>query len=275
MGEPMIDLLETVWDSIIELGAGLDEDQWKSPSELPGWTVQDNLSHIIGTERMMQGDPTPDNQPARTDHLRNPIGEMNEHWVQHYRALPGAEVLERFRLLSTTRLAELRALPPEALDEVGPTPVGQAPFREFLAVRVMDSWIHEQDMRRALNRPGHLAGPAADHSVARLVTAMPYVVGKKVAAPDGTSVVFTVARADQTDPEAGPLTIVVVVDGRAALAETAPDDPSATLDMDLTTFVALATGRADPDAALESGRVEVAGDPALGRQVVQQLSFMV
>ena len=275
MGEPMIDLLETVWDSIVGLGAGLDEDQWKSPSELPGWTVQDNLSHIIGTERMMQGDPTPDNHPPRTDHVRNPIGEMNEHWVQHYRALSGAELLDRFRQLSAERLAELRALPPEALDEVGPTPVGQAPFREFLAVRVMDSWIHEQDMRRALDRPGHLAGPAADHSVARLVTAMPYVVGKKVGAPDGTSVVFDVSRADQSDPAAPPLTIVVVVDGRAALAETAPDDPSATLSLDLTTFVSLATGRGDPDAALDAGRVEVSGDASLGRQVVQQLSFMM
>ena len=93
----MIELLAMVWDSLIDLGADLDEAQWKTPSELPGWTVQDNLSHIIGTERMMQGDPTPDNQPARTDHIANPIGEMNEHWVEHYRHLPGAEVLEIFR----------------------------------------------------------------------------------------------------------------------------------------------------------------------------------
>ena len=279
MGEPMIDLLELVWDSIIELGEGLDESEWKAPSELPGWTVQDNLAHIIGTELMMQGEPTPANQPARTDHLHNPIGEMNEHWVEHYRALSGAEVLEVFRELSAQRLAELAALPPEELDEIGPTPVGQAPFREFLAVRVMDSWIHEQDMRRALARPGHLAGPAVDHSVARLVKAMPYVVGKQVGAPDGTSVVFTILPAASGDAHTGVeprvVVVVVVVEGRAGLVDVAPDEPTASLELDLDTFVALTTGRRDPETALDQDQVRLGGDTDLARDVVRHLSFMV
>ncbi len=272
----MIELLTVVWDSLIELGADLDEVQWKTPSELPGWTVQDNLSHIIGTERMMQGDPTPDNQPARTDHIANPIGEMNEHWVEHYRDLPGAEVLDIFRQLSARRLTELAALPPAAFDEIGPTPVGQAPFRVFLAVRVMDSWIHEQDMRRALNRPGHLRGPAADHSVARLVNAMPFVVGKQVGAPDGTSVVLDIARpASPADGiEADSLMVAVLVDGRAALVDAVPSEPTAELELDLATFVALTNGRWDPASALDDGRVRVSGDAELGRSVVEHLSFM-
>jgi uncharacterized protein (TIGR03083 family) len=270
MDEPMIELLDAVWSSILELGATLDETDWKTPSELPGWTVQDNLSHIIGTERTMRGDPTPDNHPARTDHLRNPIGELNEHWVEHYRERPGAEVLEEFRRLASERLAELAALPAERFDEIGPTPVGQAPFREFLAVRVMDSWIHEQDMRRVLDRPGHQHGDAVDHSVARLVKAMPYVVGKQVGAPDGTSVVFTITRDD--DP---PMSVVVVVEGRAGLVEQPPPEPSATLAMDLNTFVALTTGRWDPTPTREAQLVRLGGDVDLGAQVVDHLSFMV
>jgi len=268
--EPAIGLLEVVWQSISALGADLDESEWKRPSELPGWTVQDNLSHVVGTERTMRGDPTPDNDPPR-DHVRNPIGELNEHWVEHYRSMRGAELLGEFDRIRVERLAELRALPPERFDEVGPTPVGQAPFREFLAVRVFDSWIHEQDMRRPLGRPGHLSGPVVDLSFGRMASAMPYVVGKKVGAPDGTSVVFEV-----TSPESGSpsRTVAVVVDGRAALVEP-PPDPDLHLTLDLVAFTALSTGRWDPAAALARDEVRVDGDEGLGRRVVEQMSFMV
>jgi uncharacterized protein (TIGR03083 family) len=268
--EPMIPLLEAEWTSITALGADLDETEWKRPSELPGWSVQDNLSHIIGTERSMRGDPTPDNQPA-DGHVRNPIGELNEHWVEHYRSWSGAELLAEFDRLRDERLRELRALPPERFDEVGPTPVGQAPFREFLAVRVFDSWIHEQDMRRPLGRPGHLAGPVVDLSVGRMATAMPFVVGKKVGAADGTSVVFEITG---SDPAWSPRTLGVVVEGRASLVEP-PPDPDVTLTLDLAAFTALSTGRWDPAAALAEGVVHIEGDEALGRQVVEQLNFMV
>jgi uncharacterized protein (TIGR03083 family) len=259
------------------LGDSLDEAEWKTPSELPGWTVQDNLSHIIGTERMMQGHPTPQNQPARTDHLHNPVGEMNEHWVEDLRSRSGAQVLDVFRQVGDERLAELSALPPEAFDEIGPTPVGQAPFREFVAVRIMDSWIHEQDMRRPLGRLGHRHGPEVDLSVDRLVKALPYVVGKQVGAPDGTSVVVTVTTpADSPDEApAAPRVIAVVVEGRAGLVEVVPDHPTATLDLDLDAFVALTTGRWAPATALAEGRVSLGGDADLARQVLEHLSFMV
>jgi uncharacterized protein (TIGR03083 family) len=270
--EPGIDLLEDVWTSIMELGAELDEDDWKTPSELPGWTVQDNLSHIIGTERNMRGEPVPDNDPPTSDHVRNPIGELNEHWVEHYRTRAGAEVLAEFRQLSGERLTELRALPPERFDEIGPTPVGQAPFREFIAVRIFDSWIHEQDMRRALERPGHLHGSVVDLSMGRMAKAMPFVVGKKAGAPDGASVIFVVSG---DDPDATPFVVPVVVDGRAAVVDDEPDAPTVRLVMEMPAYIALGTGRWDPDTALESEQVTIVGDDALGRTVVREMSFMI
>ena len=57
-------------------------------------------------------------------------------------------------------------------------------------VRVMDSWVHEQDVRVATGRPGHDSGPAAQLSLDRLCSAMPFVVGKQARAPEGASVRF-------------------------------------------------------------------------------------
>src|SRR5206468_5615628 len=50
-GQQLVDMLEHVWGSIADLGSGLDEAQWKQPTDCPGWTVQDNLVHITALER--------------------------------------------------------------------------------------------------------------------------------------------------------------------------------------------------------------------------------
>jgi uncharacterized protein (TIGR03083 family) len=268
MSEPTIDVLEAVWTSIAALGHELTEDDWTRPTDLPGWTVKDNLAHIMGTERMMRGEPTPDVTPVETGHLHNPIGELNELWVESRRAMTGEEVLADFERLAAERLAEYRALTDEQLDEVGPTPVGMAPFREFIAVRVMDSWAHEQDMRRAVDRPGHLEGPAVELSVGRVTKTMPLVVGKRAAAPDGSCVVFVVAGS------AGGV-VPVVVAGRASIAEAVPADPSVTLTMDVETYAAVAFGRWDPELALRDGRITLVGDEDLGRAVVHAMNFMI
>jgi uncharacterized protein (TIGR03083 family) len=268
MTEPVIDHLDDVWRSIIDLGEQLSETEWKLPTDLPGWTVQDNLSHLIGTERMMRGEPAPEVTPTRTDHLHNPVGEMNEQWVESRRTLSGAAVLDEFRTVAAERLADYRSLTPEELDALGPTPVGEAPFREYIAVRVMDSWAHEQDMRRAVGRPGHLEGPAVALSVGRVTKAMPMIVGKRAGAPDGSSVVFVVS-----GPEGG--VVPVVVTGRAAVAEVAPDDPTVELRLDVETYAMLGMGRLDPAAALADGRVTIEGDQELGRAVVTSMGFMI
>ena len=88
-----IDKLEQIWHSLSELCAGLTEAQWKTLTVLPRWTVQDNLSHLIGTERALQGLPSTEHRTTELDHTRNPIGEANEHEVDVRRSLPGADVL--------------------------------------------------------------------------------------------------------------------------------------------------------------------------------------
>ncbi len=268
VSDPVIDCLDTVWRSIIDLGDQLSEAEWKLPTDLPGWSVQDNVSHIIGTERNMRGEPTPEVTPPRSDHVHNPTGEMNEHWVESRRSLSGAAVLDEFRTVTAERLSYYRSLTPAELDAIGPTPLGDAPFREFIAVRVMDSWTHEQDMRRAVGQPGHLEGPAVALSIGRVTRAMPMVVGRRAGAPDGSSVVFVL-----TGAEGG--VVPVVVDGRAAVATNAPDDPTVELHLDVETYAALGMGRLDPAEALSHGRVSVVGDHELGHAVVSSMSFMI
>ena len=110
----------------------------------------------------------------------------------------------------------------------------------------------------------------------RMTKAMPFVVGKKVGAPDGTSVVFVVATS--TDPDGGRTrTIAVVVDGRASVVDDASARPGRGPSGPRPAGVHRA--RHGPLGSDRRPRpaVEVAfeGDEALGRQVVEQLNFMV
>ena len=77
--------LAEIWTEWSDWAEGLTEGDWATPSRCPGWTVQDNLAHIIGTERMLRGETAPDVE-FPTDHLKNAIASGNEQWVESMRS---------------------------------------------------------------------------------------------------------------------------------------------------------------------------------------------
>lgn len=263
----MIGLLESVWGAMHELCAPLPESAYDTPTDCPGWSIRDQLSHVIGTEAMLLGRQPPATtvDTAALPHVRNDIGAFNEQWAIAYRDLPGAEVLAAFAAMAAERVAALRALSPAEWDREGFTPEGQAPYREFMAIRVFDCWFHEQDIREALGTPGGLDTPAADLVIGRIPKALPFVVGKKAAAPQGATVVFDVEG-----------TVVAVgVDGRAALLPATPERPTVRLSMSRRVFTRLAGGRWAGADVLARGEVGIEGDDELGRAIVTNLGFTI
>ena len=271
MTDPVIALFEQEWSQLESLCSGLTEAQWAAATECPGWSVQDQLAHIIGTESSLAGLPRPEGFEPEDPigYVHNEIGRLNEIWVASLRPSAGAEVLARFLVVRDLRLSQLRGFSPERFDEVGPTPVGQAPYREFMNVRVMDCWVHEQDIRRAVDLSGHLSGPIVEHSLGRFVPAMAMVVGKRAGATEGQSVAF------ELTGEAARRFAVVVVEGRAQVLAEVPEAPTATLRMDAETWWCLCLGRWTPGRVRRHGLVEVAGDAQLANATIDNLSFMI
>lgn len=264
----MIDVLQEVWESTVAACDGLTDGEWERPTECPGWTVRDQLSHLIGIERTLLGEEAPQFEGHMPDHVRNPIGERNEAWVGARRRLPGQAVLAELREVTGRRLAELRAMPAERFEVVGWSPVGPVPYREFMDVRVLDSWAHEQDVRRALGRPGGRGGGGESTTLRRSAGAMGYVVGKKVGAPDGTSVVWEITGLL-------PRTVAVTVEGgRGQMTDRAPEHATVRLVLDAEAFWRLGLGRVAGDQ-LEPGSVEVYGDRELGHRVLGAMAFMI
>lgn len=260
-----IDTLEQCWRSLAELTRDLDEQLWKTATDLPGWTVQDNLAHLIGTERMLQGLAATSHRSATRDYVNNSIGEMNEHEVDSRRALPGATVRDEWNDLTALRLTTLRAGNSGYFEQPMMTPTGPGTLADFLHVRVLDCWLHEQDMRRATGRPGNLAGPAAELTIDRLIRTVPIVVGKRAATPEGAAVVIQLT---------GPVhrqIVCEVRDGRAALLEAPTAPPISTIWLDSEAFVMLAAGRRQFDAIAST----IDGDEQHGARVLSQFNMMI
>jgi len=257
---PSVENLAIVWASIDRLCSGLTDSQWELPTGCPGWTVKDNVSHLVDYEARAIGRPGPQREPGPLPHAKNDLGRANEVGVDARRSKPGSAVLEEFREVTSERLAQLGQLTDQDLAAQTMTPAGPGTVARLLTLRVMDSWSHEQDIRRAVGQPGHTDGPAAAEALGYFTRALPYVVGKRAAAPDGSTVVF---RIGSRDPVA-----VEVVGGRAKIAAD-PRAATVTLQIPPASFAALACGRDDvPDD------VVVAGDRELGRRVLDSMAIM-
>ena len=262
-----IDKLAMCFASLSELGQQLSEAQWKLPTECPGWTVQDNLSHIVAFERVLNGYPATTHQAKSFDYIKNPIGTSNENEIDARRHLSGGEVLAEWNETAAQRLTTLRSADEAYYSTEMMTPTGPGTIADLLHIRVLDCWVHEQDMRRALGIHGHLSGPAAEHTIDRLIRTVPIVVGKRAATPDGQSVVIDITGGV-------PRHIVcTIVDGRAALVKDEPEAPLSRITTDTATFLALATGRQTDQQLAE--KITYSGDVNHGRKVTSALNMMI
>lgn len=268
----VLSALFAVWDDIDALLAGLSEAQWRAASPLPGWDVKAVVAHMIGTESFLAGiaAPQPDIDVSTLKHVRNDVGVMNECWVRHLSAHADADVLESFRAITTDRREVLTAMSGDEWDAVTMTPTGPDSYGRFMRIRVFDCWMHEQDIRVALERPptdDELAGPAASLALDEIAATMGYVVGKLARAPEGSRVQF-----DLTGPLAR--TIRVSVDGRAAVVDDfAGRDPTATIRLDGLQFTRLTGGR--PMCPARPKDIELDGDQDVATQVVEHLNFVI
>lgn len=270
-------LLRTIWAELDSLAGQLTPDQWETPV-LPGWDVKDTLAHVLGTEKTLEGgvDGMQDRiseavaaagvSVADRPHVRNAIGMTNEAWVEHYRSYSPDELLEEFRTTSAGRLAALDAMSDEDFEAPSWTPAGQGTYASFMRIRVFDCWMHDQDIRYAVGRPGNDAGPVAEASVDEVVGALGFMVGKLGRAPAGSLVAFALTGSVKR-------TLHVDVADRARVVTEISRDPDVSISLESSLFMRLAGGRIAFDDV--SDQVDIEGDLELGRRIAANLAFTV
>lgn len=247
---------------LVAVARGIPQAQWHLSTDLPGWDVKDNVAHTAHLEAVLAGAPEESVLIDDMAHVKSLTGRYTEQGVFVRRDRSMIELVDEIEQAVATRYAELRANPPTDGSAPAPlTPAGVPWDTEtLLANRPLDVWMHEQDIRRAIGRPGGYDSPAAAHTIRRLGAGLPMVLGKRVAPPAGTSVLVEVPEADyRVGAEVAP-------DGRAALAD--PVDPTVRITLAPEAFVVLAGGRRRPEDV--ESRIE--GDPDLGHAILASMA---
>ncbi|HET7356537.1 MAG TPA: maleylpyruvate isomerase family mycothiol-dependent enzyme [Nocardioidaceae bacterium] len=250
-------------DDVVALLRGLDEDDWARPTDLPGWDVRAVAAHLAHVEAVLAG---LEDDPAGV--VPGPAGTVvaayTEAGVRARGESTPRELVDELGKAAAIREAALKKNPPT--DPKGTpdrTPGGVAwDWGTLLGNRVLDVWMHGQDVRRAVGRPGALDTAAARHTAGVFTRSFAYSVGKRVGPPDGTTVVLDVTG------EVPVHLAVAMRDRRATPLPTDPDAPEVTLRMDLETFVILGGGRRAP----ETLTVDMAGDHDLGARVLAAMA---
>jgi uncharacterized protein (TIGR03083 family) len=258
--------VEVWWQAVndfLGLLESVPEDEWGTPTDLSGWDVKAVASHVAHLEGILAGAPEETAEVGEPEHVTGPMGLYTEIGVVNRRASSADAILNEIREATTARHTRLVSDPPTDGSAL-PTPIfGGVPWdwRRLLRNRPLDVWMHEQDVRRAVSRPGGMDTAPAKHTAEYLAESLGYVLAKRLGAPAGTSLVLEMSGSE-------PFAFEVDENGRGHRLETPPDDPSATVRMDRESFIVLAGGRRDA----EPGAVTVEGDQALGQQLVAKLA---
>ena len=248
---------------LVALVRELDPGDAARPTDLPGWDVQAVVAHVAHLEAVIAGGPEETVEVPEAAHVSGPMNHYCEQGVLARRGRGLGELADEIETVVAKRDAELRADPPTDPAAPAPRTPGGAGWDNatLLRNRPFDVWIHEQDVRRAVGRPGGWDSPAAALTLHVLTASLPFVVGKRLAPPAGTTVALVV-------PEAGiDARVRRGEDGRATpVAVGTPADVTVTLTPE--ELLVLGSGRRGPGAT--SARVE--GDQELGLRLLSCLA---
>jgi uncharacterized protein (TIGR03083 family) len=264
--ETLLRLVE-VWygacTDFVALAREIPPEQWDLPTDLEGWTVKDNVAHTAHLEGVLAGAPEETIEVDEAPHLKGLMNYYTEQGVLARRDRDMESLAAEIEQAVATRHAALVADPPTDGSAKPPKTPGDIPWdtHRLLSNRPVDVWMHEQDIRRAIGRPGGYSSPAAAHVMDVFGQALPMVVGKRVAPPVGTTVTLEV-------PEAGVgWTVRIGEDGRCVPVEDATA-ATTTVRLSPEDFIVLAGGRRTPDAT----QPKIEGDADLAQRLLQSLA---
>lgn len=271
--------------AVVDLAHSCTDDDLTRPTECPGWTVHDQISHVVGVEAWLEGHKDPRVEMPPYEHIKNDIGKRVEYAVEVRRGRTGADVVAELEQVLAQRLSTLCS--PELTDTtIIAGPFGPDQAATVALMRTFDVWVHEQDIRTAIGRPGNLDSPAATVFVNSVLLQLPKLIAKGAGLEPGATVIIDVtgplmARQgvrveidEQGRPRGHP---TFVGDADYAASWYAPGEHAQTSDgqLDRQTFISLSTQaftrRAAGRRPVSDTAYSVVGDEAIARRVLEAL----
>jgi uncharacterized protein (TIGR03083 family) len=270
----VIDLFPQERKLLLELFSEFEADDWEKPTICPGWTVKDIGLHLLGDDiGYLSG--------AR-DHFSNPffrnkdlhdwkslvknINEANELWVKATPRISPKLLIDLLALTGEQFYDYVRALDQMAMGGVvswagqDPAPVWLDTAREYT-----ERWVHQQQIRDAVNKPGLKEKRFFHPVIDTFVRALPYTY-KDIPVDDATVLKFAVIG------EAGDVWYLVGEANKWSLFEEVALQPTVVVTMDQETCWRLFTKGMNKNQARE--RTTIEGDQKLGEKLLETVSMI-
>ena len=260
--------------AVVDLGRTCSDADFDLPTACPGWTVKDQISHVVGLESWLHTGEVPRVDVPDYDHVRHEAGKFVERSVELRRSMVGNKVVNELETIAAQRVEQFSA-PDMTLDTIVQGAWGPAPAGENLRTRILDIWTHEQDIRQALGRPGNLDSGGAAVFMDLLFASLPRLVARNAGIEPGNVVII-----DSTGPVAGRAGVWVEdsEDGKprgiplfSGIAHDGdPEDVFTTITLSTDALTRRAAGR----GGLEDIHYTVHGDEDVARRVLENLVFV-
>jgi uncharacterized protein (TIGR03083 family) len=270
----VVPLLPPERAALLEVLGATDPERWERPTECPAWTVKGVALHVLGDDLSLlsrQRDGAVNGivlealRPGAPADFRALLDCFNERWVDTAAFFGTRLVGELLELTGDLTAHFYGGVDPDLIGE----PVGlfggdPAPYWQIAAREYLERWVHQAQIRRALDAPAledpALVVPGCGVVARALVQALAVVE-----APTGAAVVLAL------DGDEGAWTYTRE-EGGWALTDGAAGDPAARLLVPLPD-AALVFTRGLPADEVRL-RITVAGDPAVAEPVVDRLALV-
>ena len=262
-------------NALLELLAGLTAEEWAKPTVCPGWSVKDIAQHLLADDagRLSWGRDGYVN-PAfaegldvgQWEGLRAAIDRQNDLWVRATRRISPRLLVELLEFTSEPTAAYLARLDPTglgmAVDWAGPDP---APVWLDIAREYTERWVHQQQIRDAVGKPGLTEREWLHPVLDTFVRALPHAL-RELRLPDRARVALEILG------EAGGTWVAERAGDGWSLGRGASDGSAATVTMDQETAWRLFTKGLAPEEAAE--RAAIGGDAAAACRVLRMVTII-
>jgi uncharacterized protein (TIGR03083 family) len=185
----LLDALEQTTQAIVDLGWACREEDFDRPTEFPGWTVKHHISYVVAAGKAFSSLRL---EPALAEQRRAQFDQLVALEVLTRQEWAGRSVVSELADFHVERMNQLRESGLELDSDVSYFFGPGATFSNQLHQRIIDTWVHEQDIRTALDSPGDLDSPAAAVFTSAILDALPRLAARAAGIEPGRAIVLDV-----------------------------------------------------------------------------------